>query len=298
MLGTLRGYALPTFQPVAGSPLAAAADLLSPAAETELTRALLAGDEQRATLAAETLWRSTGRLSAVHEVVSRQLAATADGWTQGSTTLAVAQRLIVASQRLLGRLRPVPQQHLRGTVVLACPPGDGHLLALHAVAHLVEEQGHRAVIGGSLPWEDLAELAGAEQDLLVLGLSLHTDVGLATVRRGISVLREACGAIPVVLGGPQVQANPGLVRQLGADVGATESHDALDQLTAWSSRLTDREREVLECISKGMTNAEAGVALGLGAATVKTHLDRIFVKTRTTHRAAAVATALRNGWFS
>lgn len=288
----------PTFEPLAGSRAGSAGDLLSAAAEAELARALVTDDEERAALAAETLWRSTGNLGAAHRVISRQLAAAGEGWTQGFTSLAVAQRLAIASARLLERLRPIPHPHARGTVVLACPPGDRHTMALHAVAHLVEDQGHRAVIGGSLPWADLAELAAEEEELLVVGLSLHTDAGVATLRRGISVLRKACGPIQIVVGGPLVQANPGLVRQIGADLGSTESHDALEQLTAWSSRLTGREREVLECVSKGMTNAEVGVALGLGAATVKSHLDRIFVKTGTTHRAAAVATALRNGWFS
>lgn len=288
----------PTIETLAEPGPGTSADLLTAAAETELARALVTDDEERAALAAETLWRSTGSLGAVHRVVSRQLAAAGDGWTQGFTSLAVAQRITISAQRLLERLRPLPPKQARGTVVLASPPDDGHTLALHAVAHLVEDQGHRAVIGGSLPWEDLAELAAEEEHLLVLGLSLHSDVGVATVRRGIAVVRKVCGPILVVLGGPQVQANPALVRRMGADLGSTESHDALDQLSAWTSRLTDREREVLECVSQGMTNAEVGDALGLGAATVKSHLDRIFVKTGTTHRAAAVATALRNGWFS
>ncbi len=288
----------PSYETLAESGLESSADLLTAAAEAELARALVTDDEERAALAAETLWRSTGSLGAVHRVVSRQLAAAGDGWTHGFTSLAVAQRMTIAAQRLLERLRPLPPRQSRGTVVLASPPDDVHTLALHAVAHLVEDQGHRAVIGGSLPWEDLAELAAEEEHLLVLGLSLHTEVGVATVRRGIAVVRRVCGPIPVVIGGPQVQANPALVRRIGADLGSTESHDALDQLSAWTSRLTDREREVLECVSKGMTNAEVGDALGLGAATVKSHLDRIFVKTGTTHRAAAVATALRSGWFS
>lgn len=272
-------------------------DLLTTAGETELVRALVIDDEQLAALAAETLWRSTGSLAAVYRVVSDQLAAAGDGWAEGFTSLAVAHRLTLAAERLVGRLRPLPPTATRGTVLLACPPDERHTLGLHALAHLVEDQGHRAVVGENLPWDDLAELAAEEDDLVALGLSLHADVGVATVRRGIAGLRTACGHVPVLVGGPRVQADPTLAKRLGADAGAAGADDGLVHLAAWTSRLTGREREVLERIAAGMTNAEAAEALGLGAATVKSHLDRVFLKTGTTQRAAAVATALRNGWF-
>lgn len=276
-----------------------ATDLLAAAASAELARALVTDDEQRAALAAETLWHSTDSLAAVHQVVSDQLAAAGDGWAHGFTSLAVAQRLTVAASRLVERLRPVPirQPGRTGTVVLASPPDDTHTLGLHALAHQLEDAGYRAVLGGSLPWDDLAELAAEEDDLVALCISLHTEVGPATARRGLARVRRACGAVPVLLGGPRVRADPNLVRGVGADAGTDDPSAALLHLAAWTSRLTDREREVLQCISAGMTNAEVGAALGLGAATVKSHLDRIFLKTGTTQRAAAVATALRSGWF-
>lgn len=278
----------------------ASSDLLTTAAEAELARALITDDEPRAALAAETLWRSTGSLTSVHRVISAQLAAAGEGWSQGFTSLAVAHRLTIAAQRLVERLRPLPERHRgrSGTVVLASPPEDSHTVALHALAHLLEDAGYRAVLGGSMPWEDLAELAAEEDDLIALGISLHADVGAATVRRGLALVRRACGSVPVLIGGPRVGNDPSLARRLGADVGTDDPGVALLQLSAWTSHLTDREREVLQCVSAGMTNAEAGAALGLGAATVKSHLDRVFLKTGTTHRAAAVATALRSGWFS
>lgn len=286
----------PGAPPAAG--LGANADLLTTAAQAELSRALVTDDEQRAAFAAVTLWQSTGSLLCVHQVVSDQLAAAGEGWAADYTSLAVAQRLTVASQRLIQRLRPVPTHANRGTVVLACPPGDPHTMALEAVAHLVEDLGHRAVIGGNLPWDDLAELMAEEEHLVAVGLSLHTDVGVTTVRRGVAVVRKTCGPVPVLLGGPRAPTDPAVIRRLGADAGSSDTAEALHYLSSWTNRLTDREREVLVCISTGMTNAEVAVALGLGAATVKSHLDRIFLKTGTTQRAAAVATALRSGWFT
>lgn len=273
-------------------------DLLRTASETELARALVTDDEPRAALAAETLWRSTGSLELVYRVVSEQLASAGTGWATGYTSLAVAQRITVAAERLVARLRPLPAPSNRGTVVLACPPQDAHTLGLDAVAHLVEVQGYRAVLGRSLPWADLAELAAEEDDLVALGLSLHTNVDVRSMRRGLAVLRDACGPVPVLVGGPRVQDDPLMVKRLGADAAPASDEKGLVGLAGLTSRLSERERQVLECVATGMTNAEAGEALGLGTETIKSHLDHVFAKTGTTHRAAAVATALRNGWVS
>ena len=274
-------------------------DLLTGAAQAELARALVTGDEHRAALAAQTLWSSTGSPDDVYRIVSEQLAAAADGWVEGFTSLAVLQRLTAAAQRLVERLRPLPERGARATVLLATPPEDRHTLALQALAHLAEDSGYRTVLGGNLPWEDLAELAAEEEDLVAVLLSLHTGVGAATVRRGLAAVRAATdGRVVVVVGGPAVVADPTLARRVGAEAAATTAREGLQQLSALSSRLSEREREVLACIARGMTNAEAAEALGLGAATVKSHLDRVFTKTGTTHRAAAVAQALRAGWLT
>ncbi len=282
----------------AAESLSDAPDLLRTASETELARALITDDEARAALAAETLWRSTGSLALVYRVISEQLAATGSGWANGYTSLAVAQRMTVAAARLVARLRPLPPPSNRGTVVLACPPQDAHTLGLDAVAHLVEAQGYVAVLGGSLPWADLAELAAEEDGLVALGLSLHTTVDVRSIRRGLAVLRDACGHVPVLVGGPRVDDDPFMVKRLGADAAPAADGNGLGGLAGWTSRLSERERQVLECVATGMTNHEAGESLGLGTETIKSHLDHIFAKTGTTHRAAAVATALRNGWFS
>jgi DNA-binding CsgD family transcriptional regulator len=273
------------------------ADLLCTAAAAELARALITGDEHRALLAADTLWRSSGSPEAVYQVVSEQLAAAGDGWVQGFTSLAVAQRLTTAAQRLVAGLRPLPTHGGHGTVLLASPPDDKHTLGLQAFAHLVEDRGYRAVLGDGLPWEDLAELAEDEEDLVAICLSMHTEVGIATVRRGLTTLHQRVGAVPVIVGGPRVADEPTLARRIGADAAAATSEAGLQALAALTRHLTEREQEVLECVARGMTNNEAGEALGLGAATVKSHLDRIFLKTGTTQRAAAVATALRTGWL-
>lgn len=273
-------------------------DLLGQAAEAELAGALVTGDEQRAVLAAETLWRSSGSAGAVYRVVSEQLAAAGEGWSAGFTSLAVAHRLTCACQRLVARLRPLPTKPTRGGVLLIAPPGDQHTLGLHTFGHLLEEAGYRVAMGETLPWEDLAELAAEEEDLIAICLSVHRDLAIPAARRGLAVVRRAAGAAPVLVGGPAVLADPTLARRLGAEATAATASAGIMHLDTLGSLLTDREREVLSCVAGGMTNAEAADVLYLGPATVKSHMDNIFLKTGTTQRAAAVAVAMRNGWLT
>ena len=59
--------------------------------------------------------------------------------------------------------------------------------------------------------------------------------------------------------------------------------------------LTDREVEVVQCVARGLSNAEVGRELHIGEATVKTHLLRAFEKLGVTDRTAAVTAAYRAG---
>ena len=58
--------------------------------------------------------------------------------------------------------------------------------------------------------------------------------------------------------------------------------------------LTEREAEVLQLIAAGLSNAEIAARLFVSEATVKTHINRIFAKTRSRDRAQAIAYAHRH----
>jgi DNA-binding NarL/FixJ family response regulator len=59
--------------------------------------------------------------------------------------------------------------------------------------------------------------------------------------------------------------------------------------------LTQREAEILALIAQGLTNPEIASRLFLSGHTVKTHINRIFAKTGSRDRAAAIGYAHRHG---
>jgi NarL family two-component system response regulator YdfI len=62
--------------------------------------------------------------------------------------------------------------------------------------------------------------------------------------------------------------------------------------------LTARELKVLQAVARGETNKGAALQLGITERTVKAHLTSVYNKLGVDSRAAAIATAVQNGWLS
>lgn len=98
--------------------------------------------------------------------------------------------------------------------------------------------------------------------------------------------RELCDAITAVARGRTVLA-PELQAAVAGEIRLRAPRDR--------PVMTERERETLVLIAKGLSAPQIGLALHLSTATVKTHLQHIYGKLGVSERAAAVAEAMRRG---
>ncbi|WP_435187152.1 response regulator transcription factor [Streptomyces sp. bgisy126] len=64
----------------------------------------------------------------------------------------------------------------------------------------------------------------------------------------------------------------------------------------WAARLTEREAEVLRLVATGLTNAEIAARMGVGPATVKTHVAAVLAKLDARDRTQAVILAYESGF--
>ena len=118
-------------------------------------------------------------------------------------------------------------------------------------------------------------------------------------------LHAAAGGLAVL--DPRVQATLLAATTGSAAVPATGTPSAatttarpgtaqpVGQLPLALDGLTQRELEILGLIAEGLTNPEIAGRLFLSNHTIKTHINRIFAKTRSRDRVAAIAYARRHG---
>jgi DNA-binding NarL/FixJ family response regulator len=100
---------------------------------------------------------------------------------------------------------------------------------------------------------------------------------------------DLVAAVRVVAAGDGLVA-PAVTRRLIAEFArAPVSHDADEDPDV--AKLTDREREILVLVARGLSNAEIAGDLSVGETTVKTHVGNILRKLRLRDRVQAVVFA-------
>ncbi|MBG0829144.1 response regulator transcription factor [Planomonospora sp. ID67723] len=103
---------------------------------------------------------------------------------------------------------------------------------------------------------------------------------------------ELVAAVRVVAAGEALLA-PAVTRRLIADL--VGRGGAVPRLKARLGELTVRERETLERVARGMSNAEIAAALYVSEHTVKTHVSNLLSKLGLRDRAQAVVFAYESG---
>ncbi|MFG1818778.1 response regulator [Kribbella sp. NPDC049174] len=95
--------------------------------------------------------------------------------------------------------------------------------------------------------------------------------------------RELVQAVKVVAAG-DAMLSPAVTRRLIGHFAADSRSDRQRQARERITALTDREREVLAAVGRGLSNADIGKTLFMSEATVKAHVSRVLVKLDATNR--------------
>jgi DNA-binding NarL/FixJ family response regulator len=103
--------------------------------------------------------------------------------------------------------------------------------------------------------------------------------------------RELLGAIEIIAAGEALIA-PQITRRLIAEFAARRDPS---QPPAALAELTDREREILRLVARGLSNAEIAGKLVISPLTAKTHVSNVLRKLDCRDRAALVALAYESG---
>jgi DNA-binding NarL/FixJ family response regulator len=107
--------------------------------------------------------------------------------------------------------------------------------------------------------------------------------------------QDLLSAIRVVAAGDALLA-PSVTRRLISEFTRRSEPDRImSEADPRLASLTEREREVLVAVAKGLSNAEIGEALAMSSATAKTHVSRILAKLNARDRTQLVVIAFHAG---
>jgi len=115
-------------------------------------------------------------------------------------------------------------------VLLAPAPGSQHTFGLYMVSEFFRRAGWNVLDRASLTKAELCNAARREW-FDVIGLSVGSEVHVELVSEAITALRTASlnPEVFVLVGGPLLVGNPGLLLRLGADATASDAPNAVAQ---------------------------------------------------------------------
>ncbi|GAA4640825.1 response regulator transcription factor [Actinoallomurus vinaceus] len=105
---------------------------------------------------------------------------------------------------------------------------------------------------------------------------------------------DLLAAIRVIAAGDALLA-PGITRRLIEEFAARPEPDPFPTTPVALEAVTDREREVLTLVAKGLTNAEIAQRLHISPGTAKTHVRRLLAKLNARDRVQLVIIAYQTG---
>ncbi len=207
---------------------------------------------------------------------------------------------------------------------------DDQALVRAGFRALIDSEPDLRVVGEAADGREAYELAIAERpDVVLMDIRMPSVDGIAATRRIVADTRtretrvlvlttfeldeyvfealqagasgfllkdtrptDLLDAIHVVAAGEALLA-PRVTKAVIAEFAARRAPHPLDASPL--KPLTDREREVLALVGRGLSNTEIARALVIGTATIKTHLNRLLSKLNARDRAQLVVVAYETG---
>lgn len=171
---------------------------------------------------------------------------------------------------------------------------------------------------GALPGVDIVSLASSGEealarysaerpDLVLLDVRMPGMSGLECARRllhadpGVRIVMMTAGDDPQVVASAVANGAAGYISkdasrlELGLAIHHVGGDERAVRAPSTEYRLSERETQVLDGMSRGLSNGEIGKELYLSEDTIKTHARRLFRKLHAADRAQAVAVGLRAG---
>lgn len=198
---------------------------------------------------------------------------------------------------------------------------DHELIRAGLAAAFSRDPGTRVVAQAGTVAEALAAYDATHPQVVVTDLQLPDGTGLDVVRR----LREVGDEVGLVVltmhsGDDQIFAamETGASGFVGKDAPASEvvktalhaarsprtficaglAQAMVRRMSGESTRLSEREHQILVLLADGAAAQQVGRALHISESTAKTHIAKIYQKLGATNRAQAVVTAMRIGLLS
>ena len=191
---------------------------------------------------------------------------------------------------------------------------DDHAITRMGLTSLLGSQPEFEITGDAGDWKTAVEMAAEERpDVVIMDLMMPGVDGAETTRRLTERWPEAKVLILTTfsLSNGIAQAIANGAR--GAILKSAELPELLSAIRAvadgrqWISEdvelmlkndpplpdLTNRQREILESITRGLSNKDIAKQLGISAPMVNEHINAIFAKLGAANRTEAVAIALR-----
>lgn len=192
---------------------------------------LLEGDEAGAWGVVEAALASGSSPADIHsDLLTPAMVAVGDRWHAGEVSIGQEHLATSVMLRLIGRLGPrfARKGRTKGTVVVATPPGERHVIPSLMVSDLLRGAGFEVIdLGADVPVEALSEIVGGVDNLVAVCISATRVNSDRAARRMVKAVRKSAPESRVFVGGGAVP-NAAAAESLGADGWASNAPGAVN----------------------------------------------------------------------